>query len=223
MFDQYRQKAYPYRYAVTLRVRNLAGGVPSNPDVAEGWLRTKLGERSDAEIARLVAETMAARGVDENAAVEEVNRLRHLNGFKRDENGLYVEGRQVKAMIKEAASIAAAAKKLPLKSWGETRKGLLGFVAEHIFIPEERIYLGGGGVMKPSRIVQKFVSTWRGTGIQFEEVVDEVEIGFTVLADYEFGEEQWAMLWLTAEQNGLGASRSQGFGRFTIVKWEPLT
>ena len=30
------------------------------------------------------------------------------------------------------------------------------------------------------------------------------------------------MIWLTAERMGIGASRSQGFGKFEIVKWEPV-
>jgi hypothetical protein len=28
------------------------------------------------------------------------------------------------------------------------------------------------------------------------------------------------MLWLTGEQQGVGASRSQGFGRYEVIKWE---
>jgi CRISPR/Cas system CSM-associated protein Csm4 (group 5 of RAMP superfamily) len=31
------------------------------------------------------------------------------------------------------------------------------------------------------------------------------------------------MIWLTAEQQGIGASRSQGFGRFEVTSWERLS
>lgn len=32
--------------------------------------------------------------------------------------------------------------------------------------------------------------------------------------------EQWAMIWLTGEQQGIGATRSQGYGRYTVTRWE---
>ena len=31
---------------------------------------------------------------------------------------------------------------------------------------------------------------------------------------------EWAAIWLTAEKNGIGASRSQGFGTFKVVAWD---
>ncbi len=34
--------------------------------------------------------------------------------------------------------------------------------------------------------------------------------------------EDWAMLWAQAEENGLGTSRSMGFGRFTMLAWERI-
>jgi hypothetical protein len=30
------------------------------------------------------------------------------------------------------------------------------------------------------------------------------------------------MIWLTAEQLGIGATRSQGYGRFVLTRWERL-
>ena len=30
------------------------------------------------------------------------------------------------------------------------------------------------------------------------------------------------MIWLTGEQQGIGASRSQGFGRYEVTGWERL-
>jgi hypothetical protein len=43
-----------------------------------------------------------------------------------------------------------------------------------------------------------------------------------VHADWEFTEEQWAAMWLTGEQNGLGAQRSQGNGRYTVTRWDRI-
>lgn len=219
VFEKYQRKAYPFQFAGTLHVGRLAGGIPTDPKVAEGWLKTKLGIDKDDLIREAVAEVMVERGVTAEAATEIVSQNKHLNGFKRDEHGLYIEGRQLKAGIKEAASVAGAAGKLPLKAWGLTRKGLLGFVAEHICVVEDRLHLG---VAEPSGVGQRFVHTFRGSGIQLEEYADDVKLDFTVASDYDFPAEQWAMIWLTGEQQGIGASRSQGYGRYKVTRWEKI-
>lgn len=218
VFVKYVPQAYPYNFAVELTVGRLAGGIPTDPKVAEGWLKTKLVENRDELLREQVAEVMAERGVTAEEAAEQVSSHKHLNGFKRTaaEEGkeLYIEGRQVKSMIKEAANV-----RWPKERWGPTRKGTLSFFAEHVFVPEDRI---GLGVTEPDGVNQRFVHTWRGSGIQYEEYVDDVKIKFTVTTDYEFTAEQWAFLWLTAEQNGLGSSRSQGYGRFAVTGWTKL-
>jgi len=63
------------------------------------------------------------------------------------------------------------------------------------------------------------VSTFRGTGIQYEEYVDDAKVDFTLMADHDFTEQEWATIWLTGEQQGIGASRSQGYGRYEVSKW----
>lgn len=219
VFASYEKKAWPHRFAGTMHVGTIAGGTPTDEKVAEAWLRTKLAD-SDDLIREAVATTMVERGITAEEAVKQVDSLKHLNGFKRDERGLYIEGRQLKAAIKEAANVAGSAGKLPTgKVWGATKKGLLGFIAEHIFVVEDRLHLG---VNEPSGIMQRFVHTFRGTGIQYEEYVEDAKVSFTVVSDHDFTDEQWAMLWLTGERQGIGASRSQGFGRYEITSWERI-
>lgn len=219
VFSKYEPKAWPFRYAGTLLVGTIAGGTPTDPKVAEGWLRTKLAA-SDDLIRTAVAEVMADRGLTAEEAVAEVDKNKHLNGFKRDEHGLYIEGRQLKAAIKEAGNVAVAAGKLDKGGWGLTRKGWLSFAAEHICVVEDRLHLG---VTEPTGVVQRFVHTWRGSGIQYEEYVEEAKVDFTVMTDHEFTDEQWAMIWLTGQQQGIGASRSQGFGRYEVIRWDQLS
>lgn len=217
-FATYTNRAWPHRYNGTITARNMAGGVPSDPRVAEGWLKTKLTDNRDDLIRDLVAQTMVERGVTADEATELVDINKHLNGFKRNEHGLYFEGRQLKAAIKEAASVARATDKLKSR-WGSTNKGVLGFVAEHIMVVEDTLNLG---VTEPSRILQSFPKNPRTgqTGIQYTEVIDEATFDFTIIADHKFTDEEWAMLWLTGEQQGIGASRSQGFGRYEVTRWE---
>ncbi|TDB76804.1 hypothetical protein E1264_38110 [Actinomadura sp. KC216] len=219
VFAKYADRAWPYHFAGTLRVRNIAGGIPSDPTVAEGWLKTKLADKDDL-IREAVATTMAERGITAEEAAKEVDKLKHLNGFKRDEQGLYIEGRQLKAATKEATSVAYSTGKLlnnGKNSWGRTSKGIHSFVAEHVMVVEERLHLG---IAEPTGITQRFVHTYRGSGIQYEEYVEDAKIDFTIATDYGFTEEQWAMIWLTGEQQGIGASRSQGFGRYEVVRWD---
>lgn len=216
-FATYTTTAWPHRYNATITVKNLAGGVPTDPRVAEGWLRTKLTDKDDL-IRDLVAQTMVDRGITADEAAVEVDKLKHLNGFKRNEHGLYIEGRQLKAAIKEAAGVARATDKLKMK-WGTTNKGVLGFVAEHIMVVEDTLQLD---VTEPSRVLQSFPKNPRTgqTGIQYTEVIDETSFDCTIISDHKFTDEEWAMLWLTGEQQGIGASRSQGFGRYEVTRWE---
>ncbi|WP_042408135.1 hypothetical protein [Streptacidiphilus carbonis] len=216
-FASFTNQAWPHRFSGTITVTNLAGGTPTDPKVAEGWLRTKLADKDDL-IREMVAQTMVDRGVTADEAASIVDTNKHLNGFKRNDHGLYIEGRQLKAAIKEAAGVARATDKLKGR-WGATNKGVHGFVAEHIMVVEDTLQLG---VIEPTRVLQSFPKNPRTgqTGIQYTEVIDEASFDFTVISDHKFTDEEWAMLWLTGEQQGVGASRSQGFGRYEVTRWE---
>ena len=216
VFAKYRPKAYPYTFECSLLVGRIAGGIPSDPKVAEGWLKAKAGFDKDELIRQAVAEVMAERGISAEDATAEVTSTRHLNGFKRTRDGvLYIEGRQLKAALKEAANV-----RWPKARWGISRKATLGFIAEHVFVQEDIIPLG---VTEPTGVSQRFVHTWRGSAIQYEEYVENAELSFTVTTDYDFTTEQWGLLWCTGEQQGVGASRSQGFGRYEVTRWKKIS
>ena len=220
VFAAHQDKAWPYTFKGRIRVDCLAGGIPTNPRVAEGWLRKSLAANDDL-IRAEVAEVMVARGVTADTAVAEVDTLRHLRGFKSDDDGLYIEGRQLKACLKESGSIAMAAGKLKRK-WGLTGKGIESYLAEHVFVGEDKLHLHdeqNEAVREPTDTVQRFVHTWRGSSIEYVEYIEGAEFDFTVITDENFTAEEWAVLWLTAEQEGIGATRSQGFGRFEVIEW----
>ena len=221
-FPEFRAAAWPYKFHGTMHIGTLVGGTPTDPKVAEGWIKTKLGVQADEVVQQAVAKVMAETGSTVDEAAKTVADDRHLNAFKRDpEKGLYIEGRQLKSAIREAASVAYAVGKIlndkGNNSWGRTGKGIHGFAAEHIQVVDDRIYLER---LAADNVAQKFVHTFHGSGIQYEETVSDVELHFTVQSDYDFSREFWAMLWLTGEYQGLGAARSQGFGRYTITEWE---
>jgi hypothetical protein len=235
-FDNYREQniAYPYRYQGSLRLGIICGGIPSDPKVAEAWIKSRLGLDSDAALMTAVANTMAEREVTLDEATALVNEQKHLNGFKRERcpnctgpyicerkgaHELFIEGRQLKAALKEAVSVAIAAGKVEQKGWGNTRKWLSTFFPEHVFVTQTKLYLG---VTEPSGVNQRFVHTHRGTGIQYEEYVEDAVINFTVETDHPFTEKDWAMIWMTGEKQGLGATRSQGYGTYTVETWESV-
>ncbi len=221
VFAKYQTKNYAHRYRVELLIDRIAGGTPMSEKAIEGWLKTKTASRDD-QLRAMIAETMLDAGVSVDEATEKAAEKIGLCGFKTDENGLYIEGRQVKAMLKEVAVIAMSAGRLPRK-WGATNKGVQGYVAEHIFVVEDRIPLG---VVEPTGIAQRFIHKMTAKGavsaFQCEQYVENAKVSFTVESDHDFAEDEWAAIWLTAERNGLGASRSQGFGTFTVTGWEPV-
>jgi hypothetical protein len=257
VFSDIAEKIFSFRYGVTLHVKTLVGGTPSDPNVAEGWIRTKMGLSTDELVQAEVMQVMADRGMTAEAAAAEVSKARHLTGFRRDFNSplarehqqramttgfvfegkrkiftleealatfgeLYVEGRHVKAMLKEAAMIAVGSGHVDGKKWGTTNKAMKGFLAEHLFVLEDQLPLE---VTEPTEIVQSFVHTFRGSGIKYEEHVRDVEVKFTIVADYDFAgrdPEFFGKVFVIGEQNGLGASRSQGYGRFVVTRFERL-
>lgn len=220
VFAKYENKAWPHRYDVSLHVSYLVGGIPTDKRVIAGWLKTKAGIEDTYQLDEAVAEVMAERQVEKDEALDEVIARSHLNGFKRDDQGLYIEGRQVKACLKEGANVAVATGKLAKgRAWGETKKGLLGFLAEHVFVVDDRIHLGR---TEADGTHQRFVHTFRGAAIQYEEYVEDVKVDFTLEADHLFNEETWAQIWLTASRQGIGAVRSAGYGKFTVTRFDKV-
>jgi hypothetical protein len=222
----YCQGGYPYKFRGELFFPIISGGTPSNPDVAEAWIRSKgYKDIKDELIAGEVACVMEERGLPEAAAIDEVAKRRMLNGFRRDETGLYIEGRCLKACLKEAFSVAADVGKLPIRGFGENkRKGVKSFVAEHVFVVEQRLHLlvDGKPAQEPTHVQQSFVHTFRGNGISYQEMMVDATVQFTVESDFDFSEPQWAAVWLTAQNQGLGAGRSQEYGRFVATSWKAV-
>jgi hypothetical protein len=235
VFRDLKAAVYRYTYDATIVVGTLRGGVPSDPKIAEGWIRTKFRDK-DSVIRELVAETMSARNGDEqtsrtpeavDAAIAEVADTRCLNGFKRDASYLYIDGRQIKAMIKEAANI-----RWPKDRWGPSAKGTRSFFAEHVFVPQEKVLIcdaDGNPVTEPDGVAQDFVHARFGAAIKLAEYVDGVQLSFVVHADFDLDAERakpgadprsWGHLLVTGEEQGIGADRSQGFGTFKVVRWD---
>ena len=226
------KSVWKWRYAMSIHLHTLTGGTPSDPNVAKAWLTTRLGgedARNQMLMSRLqqvITERMAAspKLTQEEVTDAALNELaQNVNGFKRTPEGhLFIEGRTLKAMIKEATSIGLGSGVVPARL-GLTKKGAPGFVIEHVMVEEDTVVLTRDGVpiSAPDEIQQSFVHTWRGSGIDHSEVLHDVDASFTLIADLDL-EDLFPIIFSLSEQNGLGARRSQGSGKFVTTAFDRI-
>jgi len=216
-------------YKATIQFRDrVYGGTPRDPRVIEGWLKSKAGIEDADELRRVTLRTLVELGtVPEDATAEELDaaiarvaQTRQTNGFKRDpELGLYLESRVVKAAIKEATNILYAGER-----WGATKKGPKQFVAERVFPVPDKLPLGK---QEPDGI-ELFVGHVSGpagkqsTLTYYEYVVRPMLVVTLLVLRDSVDRGRWMELWELMGENGLGALRSQGAGRFDLVNWEPV-
>lgn len=223
----------------------VAGGVPKDQKLIENWLRAKAGMTDeDGELRRTVLATMqqreyklgslAAEETDhegktlelaQSAAAEIATEMKG-NGFKSDtDGGLYIEGRQPKAMIREGTNILFAGQR-----WGATKKGPRSLVAECLFVEDDRIYLGR---QQPDMMIPftgHVISQQgpRSTLTYYEICIQPTfQITLRIANDPSTGEPKVAIpdvmriiehcQWL-----GIGALRSQGFGTWKAMKVDQL-
>ena len=229
VFAKYQRRNYPYQFRGSLHVHSIAGGVPMDPNVYEGHLKRKLTlGGNDVVVADEVMAMAAENGMDLQEAIA-AYAGKSLVGFRREEGeGLYYPGAHLKAAIKEAASIAAAEGRIKARGWGQTshNKGILSWLSEHVFIAEDRLYLGVDRDAPNVRVEQSFVHKMTPKGpvsaVQNTEIAEDVHVAFTLETDYDMPEEDWAAIWLTCERNGIGAARKMGYGTFEVEEWEPI-
>lgn len=226
------------RYRATLQVRGkLMGGIPKDPKIIQGWLKSKAKIDQDDELLRATVRTLREQGIDvpdqitSFADIEEIvdqaASLKTTNGFKQDATGLYLEARCIKAMLKEAVSILYSGKKWTLgqkadgKDYGKAPRSI---AAERVFVEPEHIYLGR---TQPDdvdlQITHVDSPTGKKTSLTYIEYVVQPSITFDVLVTEDsIKQDDWARIWVQAQENGLGARRSQEFGKFDILGFDRM-
>ena len=219
----------------------LVGGAPSDPKLVEGWLKKNLGITDEEELLKWTRNHVAEiQGLDPDTAsdeaiekaIEENAIEKKAQVFKRTPDGKpYIEGRHVKAMIKEATSIAYPDGQHKFGRYASAKDGRAvggksprAFIAERVWVPEEPIIVAddSDGYDLAVGHIRDFRGT-RSTIGYFEYVTQPtIQISLSVLDDCLTGE-QWRRIWKIAEYNGLGARRSQGAGQFVVVTpWESV-
>ena len=220
----------------------LCGGVPKSEKAIEGWIRTNVQDQSKLE--QMINDTKESIDTS-NLTDADIDDLAKSawNGFKSDKNGLYIEGRQIKAMFKETANVI---KNVLNVSAFKAR------VAERVFVIEDKVrilavykktedsghmdYISGidskdhyNYIAEPSGSYEGMVHAMTAMGkisaLKRVDYVDRPVIEFTlsVLKEKLVTKDKkkrldvptYLMHLIThAQQNGLGAERSQGNGRF---------
>jgi CRISPR/Cas system CSM-associated protein Csm4 (group 5 of RAMP superfamily) len=197
-------------YHVKLKLRDrLIGGYPKNPEAEAAMLRARGLEdlipkpQDPATMSEEQAETA------KTAAIE-----RSSTGFKSNGAGIYLESRQIKAMLKESANVLKNNRLLDIKQ-------LKSKLAERVFVYPDHIRLGAGPDGTDQRVVHVMTAQGPRSSIKFFDYLNEPEIEFhlKVLKDNVVTESVLRTILEYAQENGLGADRSQGFGQFDLVEF----
>lgn len=228
------------KYTVELSFSGkLYGGSPFDPKLVEGWLKKNLGISDEEQLKQWTIQHLSeVKGLDPadvtdadiNKAVEENAIEQKAQGFKRLTamgNEPYVEGRHIKAMLKEATNIAYPQGENKWGRYTNTQgkevggKAPASVVAERVWVPEQPVIVAKD--TDDFEFAVGHIDDWRGrrSTIGYFEFCEKPVLTFEleVLDDF-ISKDQWARIWRAAERNGLGARRSQGGGQFVVSKWK---
>lgn len=238
VFEKDNHKHFTY-YDVELTFTDmLLGGIPKDTKVITAWMLAHTKAADSPEILRhRLLETLREIGHDTSeledisdfkvleAKIEELAGEIKTQGFKQNGHGLFIEDRGIKAMIKESANIVFATKwfnkatgrPMDVKN-NQVSKGLKSLVAEWVY-PDPREILVGRD--KPDSVEMRTIHSPRGSSLGYFEAAHKPVLNFQIKVLHDLiPAEVWAGIWTHAELNGLGASRSQGYGQFAVTKWE---
>jgi hypothetical protein len=238
------------RRNVTIAIyRRICGGTPTDPKLIDGWLKRNMPKLSDEERAKMVDQTLAELGTD---ALEKAKIDGMWTCFKKNDSGIYIEGRQVKSMLKEAANVLrdllmqdeAAARKAkkaaapaPTPAEKEAKEAKSRFVnlrsrvAERLHVEEHALYFWRDGkrLLQPDGFEERAIHVIGPQGprnaLKREDYVEApAEVRFTLrwLNDGVVDDELIRDFFQYAEWNGLGASRSQDNGKFALMSIEEI-
>ena len=211
-------------------VSPLEGGQPKNPELIRAWLESK-GEPEEI-IAKQVAE-MGLTAEEAAALVASAKEAGSWCGFKSDGERYYLGCFQVKAMLKECASVLKLTQRKrglrDLNQHGNHVRPVDPGAGDRLYVttPDDQWVTGE----LPTR--DSVCHLWRGSALKRNDYIDPWRLAFVVrLLCVDRARGGWDPRQLTeadlktvlqlAEESGLGANRSQGYGRFRVVEFKEL-
>jgi hypothetical protein len=227
LFEKHKKSGWKAfeTYRVKIKCRDLVSGIPKDPELLRKWINARCKDKTEAEreAIRLTHLEHLEEVIDETADKQAI-------GFLRMEDGqLAVEGRCIKAMLKEAGNIIRQ-----IAPGGKPKKGKNGItalrskVADRVFVVEQYIPLGR---TEPDSVEERpiHVMTPQGprSSIKRFEVLYGVEVDFTVKRCRDpkgEGVPEEALLAILdyAQTSALGTGRSQGTGTFEVLNVEKI-
>jgi len=211
------------RYRVTIAIREaICGGKPADPELLATHIKRTTGH-DDETTAKLVAQ--AEEGAPPDPLDLDKRIEQSASRFLADERGLYVDTYQIKAMLRQSGSMLGLYKK---------KRGSKQICAEGLEVKgldhERRVYLG---VSEPSGTREAVVHaiTPKGpiSGIKHVDYVTGCSLTFEVWVLWtpgaetrHVGEEELVEILRFGQENGIGADRSQGFGKFDVTAFEKV-
>ena len=206
------------RYALTIKTRGrLCGGVPRNKELIRTWVEASTGFKDETTEKLIQA--------DAELVVNEVAEKSWI-GFMQDEKGLLLQARNIKACLKQSASLLGITVK---------KRGSKQILAEGMEVKSvtgsDRIHLGR---TSPDGTDESaiHVMTAQGprTALRRMDYVENVNIEFEIWVlstaaqeTRHIGEKELTLILKHAQENGLGASRSQGEGKFEVTRFEKIS
>ena len=221
--DRFNAERLYDRYRVQIQVRDrICGGMPKNPDLIKNWVEATTGH----------ADEISEKLIQENAELV-VNEVAEKcwNGFPEDKHhGLFIPCRNIKACLKQSAQLLGIYK---------NKRGSKQIMAEGMEVkapsergygPTDRIYLDKN---TPDGTDESaiHVMTAQGprTALRRMDYVTKPTLSFEIWVlktaaqeTRHIGEEQLVEILTHAQENGLGASRSQGEGKFDVIEFQKI-
>jgi hypothetical protein len=205
----------PFRkFSVHIQFRDvILGGRPMAQDLLERWLKereVKISSGQDLQCVRR-SDLKAIKSTDIKASA--------WNTFESDKEGLFIEERNVKGMLRDAGLMSKVGK----------HSGFPDIVRNGIFTKPEKIHLkrNGSTLKKPDGYIDRVAHPkvrCRTRGVLKRlDFVRQPTIDFELwVASVTLSDEEVRSLFLQGQEVGLGASRTQGFGKFD-ANLQPLS
>jgi hypothetical protein len=227
--DIFGNKSRWVTYEGEHKLFTLVGGIPKDPDTIRKWLKARL-ELEDTEVMAIAEETIQEMGWTRVDSSEQLDQLVDAvmakdtkgNSFKMANGQLVLEGRNLKAAIKEAANALYPG----IEKWpghpASTRKGLASYLTERVEVVDHYINLGRTRPDTEGEQRIKHISGPQGkrSTINVVDICEDVKITFTVrVLDDCIKPELWQEIWEYIELGGVGADRARGDGRGELLSW----
>ncbi len=189
-------------YDVRIRFRSkILGGIPRSRELIGIWLRVRHKGQSirQEEIER----------IDKAVGADDSTESRSWTVFMQDKNGLFLEEKNIKGLLKEAARLLR-------------RPSFRDLINHGVWIRPQKLYLlrNGRPIPIPDGHMERPLQVGRTSGptaaLKREDYVTEASLKFHLFVVAVALNEEIENLLKIGEEIGLGASRSLGFGKFDV-------